>query len=260
MVGVMAADLAAAGFRGPPGIIDGPFGIAALMSDAPDLDAMVRGLGTTFEFGSTALKPYPSCRFTHGPIHEAIRLRNAHDLRPDRITRLELAAFRQSIEVSDKRLFSSRTEAMLSHQFTVAVALRKGGFALDDLDERTIADPAVRALAARIQVIHDPALDAQYPAAWPHHLRIVLDDGRTLQAVSANPPGGIDQPMRREQIVAKYLANAAPVLGEDRAHEVMAHVASLAELNNVRLLGFLLRSPSSHTVADERREPADVAE
>jgi hypothetical protein len=66
--------------------------------------------------------------------------------------------------------------------------------------------------------------------------------------------------MRRERIVAKYLANAAPVLGEDRAHEIMAHVASLSELNDVRVLGFLLRSPSSHAVADERRKPADVAE
>jgi 2-methylcitrate dehydratase PrpD len=245
MAGVLAASLAAVGFLGPPGIIDGRFGLASLMTEGADYASMTEGLGDAYRFEAVALKPYPTCRFTHGPVHEALRLSASHQLAAERIAGIELAAFRQSIEVSDRPCYATRTEALLSHQFSLAIALSRGRLTLDDLDVATIADPGVRAQVAKIAVVHGEDLEAAYPERWKHRLRISLADGETLEAESQNPPGGIDQPMARDAIMQKFIANATPVLGDAQSRRLASLVSNLAEVEDACQLGDLLRAPST---------------
>jgi 2-methylcitrate dehydratase PrpD len=261
LAGVLAADLAAAGLRGPAGILDGRFGVGALTSAGPDLDAMLTGLGRDFRFAATALKPYPSCRFTHGPIHEVARLRQLHCLLPERIVRIEITTFRQSIEVSDRPVFPTRSEALLSHQFAIAAAMIRGRFTLRELEASTIADPAIMALAKRVSVRHDAALEARYPQSWPHYIGVTIDDGRVLEAVSENPPGGADMPLPRSEVMAKFLENAAPSLGHGQALALSTAISGLESIRDVRALGGLLGPQPAFSVASAAaREPTQATE
>jgi len=245
MAGVLAADLAAVGFAGPPGIVDGRFGLAGLMTANADYARMIEGLGEAYSFEAVALKPYPTCRFTHGPVHEALRLRTAHQLTAERIADIELAAFRQSIEVSDRPRWATRTEALLSHQFSLAAALSRGRLTFDELEPVAIADPAIGALAAKVSVVHADDLEAAFPRSWKHRLRISLVDGATFETESTNPPGGIDQPIARDAIREKFFANAAPVLGDAQSRQLAESISNLAHVRDVRNLGDLLRPPSA---------------
>jgi 2-methylcitrate dehydratase PrpD len=226
-LGVVAAEMAAAGLTGPPGILDGRWGLVRLVGGG-DPAALTAGLGEAWEFRSTVIKPYASCRFTHGPV-QALR---ASGLDPADVTGVEIATFRTSCEVSDRPDPQSATEAVLSHQVAAALAL----FGRPILPETYLAlDNGVRDLAARVRVRHDPSLDAAYPARWPHRITVDLADGSRRVLLSEQPPAATGA-----AVGEKFLALASPVLGRRRAAALTAATAALERLPEVRRLAALL--------------------
>jgi 2-methylcitrate dehydratase PrpD len=246
--GVMAAHLRAAGLPGARGILDGPWGFCRVMAPQADLARLDRDLGTVYAFAATALKPFPTCRFTHGPIEALLDLRRRHDLEPEAIREVTIATFKQSVEVADQPDIRSRLDAILSHQYAAALALATGRIDPDRMAETALADPEVRALAARVRVAHDPRLDAAYPARWPHRVTVTLQDGRAFTAQSEHPPGGQANPLSPEQIAAKFRSLAAPILGGEQAERLLAGARSLDATPDVRGLTPLL-APAGVTPA-----------
>src|SRR6185503_12233034 len=89
-----------------------------LMSGGPAA-ALTAELGERWEFADTKVKPFASCRFTHGPV-AALR---AAKLDPQRIASIDIETFRASFEVSDRPRPRDRKEAILSHQLAAALAV-----------------------------------------------------------------------------------------------------------------------------------------
>jgi 2-methylcitrate dehydratase PrpD len=65
--------LAEQGVIGATRILEGKMGFLNAYSPNPDQDLgrLVKGLGETWVFVETSLKPYPACRMTHGSIEAA---------------------------------------------------------------------------------------------------------------------------------------------------------------------------------------------
>ncbi|MGH6913444.1 MAG: hypothetical protein ACREH3_07020, partial [Geminicoccales bacterium] len=116
-----------------------------------------------------------------------------------------------------------------------------GGVALDAFTDDAVQDPALRALAARVRVVHDSELEARYPAAWPHRVTLRLRRGDVLTAISDHPPGGAANPLARPQVIAKFRANATPVLGDAAANAVVDLVAELDRAPDMSALVHALR-------------------
>ncbi len=71
------ATLAEAGVRGADGAIEGRYGLLAGYTEKAQPKALTHELGTSWLLLDTAVKPYPSCRLTHGAIDAALALRDA---------------------------------------------------------------------------------------------------------------------------------------------------------------------------------------
>lgn len=225
--GVEAAQLARAGLTGPEKILEGRFGFFEMMEAHGDAGAIGQGLGAHYRFLETSLKPYPTCRFTHGPIAALRSLR----LRAGDVESIELATFGQSVEVSDRPEIRTRSEAILSHQYALALALTRERITLDDLDEASRTNPDLRALSSRVRVVHDPRLDEQYPGRWPHRLTISSRNHAILRAGSDFPPGGPQDPLGEDAVVAKFqaLGGSAKVQAAVWALEGAPNVKGLIE-------------------------------
>ncbi|MEO7236600.1 MAG: hypothetical protein ABIW80_14660, partial [Lapillicoccus sp.] len=90
--------------------------------------------------------------------------------------------------------------ARFSVPTTVAVALLDGR-----LDETTMTDERVRAadvceLAARVTVVHDPALDTAYPSGRPARVTAHLRDGSLHEAGADRPRGDADRALSRDAL------------------------------------------------------------
>lgn len=231
--GVTAVTLQRAGLRGPHGILDGAWGLLRTMSRDGRPEAITQGLGSTYAFAATSLKPYPSCRFTHGPIDELLALRTRYGLKPQAIESIEIATFRESIDVADKSKIGSPSDAIMSHQYAAARAMLDGTVTLDDFEASRIEESPVRALAERVHVVYDSSLQAAYPAAWPHRITVTCNDGRRLVAESLHPPGSSEVPLEDERVRGKFAQLVDPVLGPERRKTLAQLVERLEDIQHV---------------------------
>ena len=239
--GMIGAMLSADGLPGPAGILTGPWGMCRVLSPGSQPARLADELGRSWVFLETALKAYPTCRFTHGPIAALLELRRRHAIDPASVDGVDIHGFRQSIEVSDRPTVDTRFDALMSHQFAAAAALARGRVGMDSLELPTRTDPLVGRLMARVRVRHDASLDAAAPAHWPHRVRVSLADGSVLEADSPNPPGAAGTPIAPEVLEAKFRDLAGPVLGPDGAERVRRAISDLAQTADAADLGRLLR-------------------
>src|SRR4029079_15881726 len=76
----------------------------------------------------------------------------------------------------------------------------------EDFTDAAVADPAVLAAAARVKYVIDP--NNPYPNAFTGHIRATLNDGRIIEVRQPALRGGAEEPLTREDIVAKFKLNA----------------------------------------------------
>lgn len=238
--GVMVAQLRAQGVRGPAAILDGPMGFCAVMAPTRDLSRLDAELGSRYEFSEMTIKPYPTCRFVHGPIEAALQLKHQHKLDPAHITELEIATFRQSMEVSDRAEIPTPFDAVVSHQYTVALALVKNKVALSSFSGEALGDPVVLGLMRKVRVVNDPELERLYPKCWPHRVTITMSDGRQVSTLSEYPPGRAT-PIPRQAVDEKFLENSTPHLGAQRSAQVLEMIRGLEGCKDVRTVATALR-------------------
>jgi 2-methylcitrate dehydratase PrpD len=81
-------------------------------------------------------------------------------------------------------------------------------------------------VAGKVYYDVDPTID--YPRHFVGHVAVRLTDGRVLEERQDHPRGGPEFPMTREELTAKFRANATEAVAEAQASRVIALVDALA--------------------------------
>ncbi|HEY5899889.1 MAG TPA: MmgE/PrpD family protein, partial [Burkholderiales bacterium] len=138
--GVLASQLAAGGFRGPAGALDGRYNLFSAFLDepAPDAQALWGDLGERWAGSGAHFKYYPCAHVIQPYIDAAIRLREANALEPARIARVTCRIAPWAVPIvctprAPKLRPQSGMDAIASLPYQVAVALADGRVGLDAL-------------------------------------------------------------------------------------------------------------------------------
>lgn len=210
---ITACALAREGFVGATRPYDGRFGLFNIyggkFTDWFDPSRMTAGLGESWELMLTAIKPFPTCHFTHGVIDCALALRDRAPLH--RIRRIEAAVPAEVHKticepVANKRRPRNDYDAKFSTHYLVATALKHGRLGLAELSDEHLADAEVHALMDRTECAEYG--DGPFPAAYSGRLEIELDDGTRLSHDEPVNRGAADRPLANAEIVGKYRQNA----------------------------------------------------
>jgi 2-methylcitrate dehydratase PrpD len=218
---ITACALAREGFVGATRPYDGRFGLfnvyGGKFTDWIDLAPISAGLGQEWQLMLTAIKPYPTCHFTHGVIDCALVL---HDRAPiGRIRSIE-AAVPQEVHKTicepeaNKRRPRNDYDAKFSTHYLVATALKHGRLGLAELEPDYLADKEVHALMDRTRCVAYG--EGPFPAAYSGRLTITLDDGESFGHDEPVNRGAADRPLTNGEIVGKYRQNAAMAAAPDR--------------------------------------------
>ena len=234
--GVVAVRLAKSGFTGPDAVFEGTHGFYEAFAgghDAAKLDALLGTLGREWELGALTFKPYPCGSIAHPYMDCALRLRERHGLRPERIREIHCRTAAGPLPrlwepLDAKRRPPNGYAAKFSLPYLLAVILIKGRAGLAEFTDEAVADEAVLALAARASYEVDPSID--YPRQFIGDVTVVLDDGRRLHEHQDRPRGGPDFPMSPEEMEAKFRGNAELALSAAEARRVADHAARLETL------------------------------
>jgi 2-methylcitrate dehydratase PrpD len=237
--GLLATRLASLGAEGPPGVLEGRFGVYYAFVGAEkgevDIESQLADLGSRWETLRIAIKPYPACHFIHGSLGATASLLGS--VSPDEIEDVLVwvpaAGVPLVLEPAEPKLAPrSEYEAKFSLQYSTAAMLVHGQVGVRSYGDEAIADPRVLALAAKVR--HETREYDSYPAAFPGGVRITTADGRVVEADLAYQRGGPENPMTADEIRAKFRENAALALGDGAAEALEEAVMSVEERDDVR--------------------------
>ena len=231
---LFAARLAELGAEGPPGVLEGRFGIFhAFVATRVDLEPQLADLGERWETPRIAFKPYPACHFIHGSLGATASLLDG--LEPDEIEEVVVVVPEPGVSLvlepaATKVAPRTDYEGKFSLQFSTAAMLVHGRVGLATYTPEALADPRVLDLARKVR--YETKEYASYPAAFPGGVRIRMQDGRTLDADVSHQLGGPENPMSEAEVREKFRENAALAGGGfDRLEET---VLALEEAPDVR--------------------------
>jgi 2-methylcitrate dehydratase PrpD len=200
---IEATDLARAGFEGPQGSIDGPFGYFSLFEDQTDLEPVLADLGRRHRIEELSWKTFPTGRAAHGAIIALRTLMEREGLTADNLQSFTYRAPPLIHRLVGRRPFAgmSVAYARLCFAWLGAVVLTRGTIDLADFTPERLSDPQLLALAERIVVEVD---DNRDPAAFVPAIGTArLVDGRVVSEAVSRQFGSPEWPLSREEHLAK---------------------------------------------------------
>ena len=206
-----AVRLAQNGFKGPATVFEGKHGVFhgfANTSDG-DFEALLSGFGQTWVWTSIAFKPYACGTMAH-PFIDCARAFRAKGIPLDQIKSIECNTAEGIVHrlwepLALKQSPPNGYAAKFSIPYAIAVGLTFDNAGLGEYAEAVVQRADLRALAAKVSYIVDPA--NPYPKQFTGHLRITLHNGEVHEHHQGFFKGGVDHPMSDADLQQKFLAN-----------------------------------------------------
>jgi 2-methylcitrate dehydratase PrpD len=211
--GLRAALLARGGFFGPRTVFEGTHGLfhGFAHTNQGEYGRLLDGFGEEWVAETIAFKPFACGTMIHPYIDCAIRLAKrgvkAEDVAEITCEVAEGVVHRLWEPLAAKQSPPNAYAAKFSMPFGMAAGFFFGDAGLAAFTEETVRDPRLLALAAKIKYVIDP--DNPYPGNYTGHLKARLKDGREIEERQPHLRGGVHEPLPRQDIEAKFFANAA---------------------------------------------------
>lgn len=210
--GLTAALLASRNFTSAENGLEGKSGWMRVLSTEPKYGEITEKLGKTYEISLNTYKPFACGIVIHPAIDACIQLRNEHKLTADQIERIDLRVHPLVLELTGKKTPQTGLEGKFSVYYAAAAAIVHGAAGVREFTDEVVKQPGVMALRDRVSATIDPAIHEEQVRAV-----IVLKDGRRMEKFIEHAVGSLQRPMSDSDLEAKFLANAAGSIPDDRA-------------------------------------------
>jgi 2-methylcitrate dehydratase PrpD len=241
--GILATHLLACGYTA---VHDAPSDLyGTVLGERFDRDAVVSDLGdddrlALYRIERNYFKFHACCLYNH-PVLDAVQSLvhaegfSAHDVQRIRVTSLPFVT--RMADPSPANMLAAK----FSVPYAVAAAVVKGTTDVSAFKDAVREDARVRQLAACVEVSGDDTMSLRSGGDRPiARVAVELGDGRVLTGETAIVRGDAANPRSRDELEAKFRTLASEVLTIERVDEIVAMVARLEHLSDVRALTALL--------------------
>jgi 2-methylcitrate dehydratase PrpD len=232
--GVLAALLAERGFDSTQEIIEGRKGFSRIYSDVAAPEKLNADLDRGWLIETNGHKPYACGVVLHPLIDAVIAIRNRAPIDPATVSEISLRVHPFVLAITDVVDPSTGLQSKFSTLHSAAVALVDGAAGIAQYSDARARDPVVAALRGKVKAVADESLGKDEAHA------AIVAGGTRHEVHIAHASGTAANPMSDAAIEAKFLANATPVIGVDRARGVCDRVWTLEKLPDMRELIALL--------------------
>ncbi|CAM3344851.1 MmgE/PrpD family protein [Bordetella sputigena] len=238
--GLMAARLAADGFRGAARILEGAQGMAAGMSSDADPARLLDRLGQRWATMETSFKYHAACRHTHPAADALLAVIAEHGLRPADIGRVTARVHQGALDVLGNVVIPRTVHQAKFNMGTVLGIVAHRGYAGVTEFEEDYDATEIAAFRDRVRMELDAEVDRAYPARWIGKVTVETADGRELHGRVDEPKGDPGNTLSREEISAKFIrlamfpgaagaAAGSPAVGVDEARAILERAWRIAE-------------------------------
>jgi 2-methylcitrate dehydratase PrpD len=195
LLGILAAAGSAEEPPAPPACTPAPF-------SAPGRWLLLEG----------AVRAFAGARPLHHVAAAALALHPTARHRLGSIRGIRIGIWPAAIAACGQRAPTRTAEAQASLSWAAAAVLVRGALNPACFDAAALADPAIRALEARVTLLAEPGGSAE--------VVLELDEG-SLASRTDRSPGDAAQPMTEAEVATKFLGFARPALTDQQATQVM---------------------------------------
>jgi 2-methylcitrate dehydratase PrpD len=236
--GVTAALLMQAGFTGVNDVFSGRDNFFSAYAPKADPSGLVDGLGERYEVSETIIKKWSTGGPVQSPMDALVDLRKQHSFTANDVSQVVV---RLSTSAAPK--VDNAQSPDLNLQYLVAVALLDGTLTFRAAhDVARLNDPAVLRLRAKVQVIAEDGLERLLPKRVAV-VEVTLNDGTRLSERNDMVRGTPENPMTRDEVIAKARDLIDPVLGDKKGAQLVEKVYALEQTKDISELRPLLQVP-----------------
>jgi 2-methylcitrate dehydratase PrpD len=226
--GILSARLAQKNFNSSEEIVEGKRGFCRTFSDVAAPELALDELGTRWEIARNGLKPYACGVVLHPAIDALIAIRTSSGFTLTAIDEVSLRVHPLVLAITGLPDPETGLKSKFSIYHSAAVALLDGAAGIAQYSDDRARAEAVVALRKKIVVSADESLRTDEA-----HGRVVAG-AKVYDKHVEHASGTADNPMPDAAIRAKFMLNAEPVIGRDRAEKVCDFIATLEQQADVR--------------------------
>jgi 2-methylcitrate dehydratase PrpD len=243
--GVAAALLARHGFTGPEDILEGANGFARAYADGADLAIVADGLGRDYLLREVTVKTHACSARVQAAVEGVLDLCKRIDSADIADIYVGIPAVILGRLTIPKPVDVQAAQMSLPHSVALAAAMAASaeeGFALNVVDyERSLDDPRVKQIEARVRCEVDPQVEAATTAeAVPARVTVTLKDASTHSRFVTAPNGSPSRPFAHGDHVARFRRELARRWDDKICDQVVAVAENLVDLPKVGLITDLI--------------------
>ena len=226
--GVTAALLVQSGWTGVEDILSGADNFLVAFNPQADPMQLVEKLGERYEVTRTNIKKWTVGSPIQAPLDALERLLKAHSLAVDQVKNVTVR-----LATPEAAIVNNREMPDICLQHMVAVMLIDRTVSFHSAHDRArMQDLGVLRLRAKVNLVADQELDRLLPRRVAV-VEITLTDGKTLSERVDDVRGTAENPMTRDEVVAKCRDLINPVLGALRSAKLIDTVLALESVKDM---------------------------
>jgi len=195
-----------------------------------------RGLGEDYEVMNVYIKPYPTCRMTHGAVDAMLELKEEHVIAPENVEEVQVSQLTHGMYITEDKVGpdSYYKYCQFNLPYIVAAAIADGEVTEYQFTRERIADPVLHELATKVKVAPDEGLDSVYPEECrPTTVEVKLRNGATLTKRIDYPKGEPRNPLTDDELLEKFASWSSPSIAQEKAEDVWEALLKLDELEDI---------------------------
>jgi 2-methylcitrate dehydratase PrpD len=237
--GVNAALVVHAGWTGVNDVLSGPNNFVESYNPKAAPAGMIDQLGVVYGVTLTTLKKWT----TGGPIQAPLdALENLQKRRPFQADQVQKVVVRAATSAAYTVNNRDMPDICLQHLVAVMLLDKTVSFHAAH-DKARMQDPAVLRQRAKVQLVPNEELEKLIPVRVAI-VELTLNDGTHLTERVEHVRGTPDNPMTRDEVIAKARELMTSVLGADPCSKLIERVLGLENVKDIRELRPLLCGPS----------------
>ena len=227
--GVTAALLIQLGGTGVEDIFSGPDNFLLTFAPKADPATLIDKLGERFEITRTNIKKWTVGSPIQAPLDALENMRRKRTFDASQVQKVVVR-----LATSEANTVNNREMPDISLQHILAVMLLDKTVSFTAAhDKPRMQDAAVLRERAKIQLVPDAELERRYPKRETI-VEVTLTDGTVLTERVEAVRGTSDNPMTRDEVVAKCRDLVAPKLGPQKASDLIDKVLHLDSVRSLR--------------------------
>ncbi len=238
LCGIVATDLASAGFTGPETIFEGRLGLfrSFLRGEDLDLDVIEADLGERWDILDVRPKLYPCCHYLQAFLDCAAMLRR-EGVRPEQIAAIRCSVSPGAVNIvcepwAGKLAPKNGYDSRFSLPFAVAAMLARGKSGISEFSEASFGDAVIQDLMTKVSYEANPHYEVK---DMPGYIEVLLTDGSRRTAEIPQVRGDARNPIAASELLDKFHANAQ-WLGRAESERLAAAILDLDRLENIGVL------------------------